>query len=119
MIAQGDIWWADLGEPIGASPAFRRPVVVVQAEAFNHSRIATVVCVALTSQLKWADAPGNVLLKARSTGLDRDSVANVSQIVTLDRNVLDERAGNVSRKDLDRIVSGVCRVLGRLDVGND
>lgn len=77
-----------------------------------------MVCVALTSQLRWADAPGNVLLKARSTGLDRDSVANISQIVTLDRSALDERSGNVSDRELERIVSGIFRVLGRLDTGN-
>ena len=119
MIAQGDIWWADLGDPGGAAPGFRRPVVVVQSESFNHSRIATVVCVALTSQIKWADAPGNVLLKSRSTGLDRDSVANVTQIVTLDRAALDERIGNIAQLELDRIVSGICLVLGRLEIGND
>ena len=119
MIAQGDVWWADLGDPAGSAPAFRRPVVVVQAEAFNRSRISTVVCVALTSQLRWADAPGNVLLKAGATGLDRDSVANVTQIVTLDRIAFDERAGQVSKRELDRIIGGVCRLLGRLGTGND
>lgn len=119
VIAQGDVWWADLGEPAGSAPAFRRPVVVIQSEAFNRSRIATVVCVTLTSQTKWADAPGNVLLKARATGLDRDSVANITQIVTLDRTAFDERAGQVSNRELDRIVSGVCRLLGRIDTGND
>ncbi len=116
MIAQGDICWADLGEPTGAEPAFRRPVVVIQDNSFNRSRIATVVCVTLTSQLKWADAPGNVLLKARSSGLDRDSVANVSQIVTLDRSALEERVGRVSDRDRERIVDGVCQVIGRFDI---
>ena len=77
VITQGDVWWADLGEPAGSEPGFRRPVLVVQGDAFNRSRIATVVCVVLTSQLKWADAPGNVLLSARATGLPKDSVANV------------------------------------------
>ena len=69
VVAQGDIWWADLPEPTGSGPGFRRPVVVVQGDAFNASRIATVVCVPLTSNLRWADAPGNVLLSARLTGL--------------------------------------------------
>ena len=115
MIEQGDICWADLGDPIGSAPAFRHPVVVVQGESFNRSRIATAVCVVLTSQLKWAEAPGNVLLKPRSTGLDRVSVANVSQIVTLDRTALEERVGRVPQRELDEFVSGVCRVLGRLD----
>ncbi len=85
VIAQGDVCWADMSAPVGSEPGFRRPVVVVQGDAFNRSRIATVVCVPLTSNLKWADAPGNVLLPARSTRLSKDSVANVSQIVTLDR----------------------------------
>ena len=119
VITQGDVWWADLGKPAGSAPTFRRPVVVIQSESFNRSRIATVVCVTLTSQTKWAEAPGNVLLKARTTGLDRDSVANISQIVTVDRTALDERSGQVSKRELDRIVSGVCQLLGRLDIGND
>ena len=113
MIAQGEVWWADLGEPAGSAPAFRRPVVVVQSEAFTRSRIATVVCVALTSSLKWAEAPGNVALTARSTGLDRNSVANVSQIVTLDRTELDERVGKVTQRELDQIIDGIGVVLGR------
>ena len=84
-VAQGDIWWADLPEPPGSAPGFRRPVLVVQGDALNRSRIATVVCVALTSNLKWATAPGNVALPAGTTGLPKDSVANVSQLVTLDK----------------------------------
>jgi len=85
VIAQGEVWWADLGEPSGSEPGFRRPVVVVQGDAFNRSSLQTVVCVALTSNLRWGDAPGNVRLPARATGLPRDSVGNVSQLVTLDR----------------------------------
>lgn len=84
MISQSEVWWADLADPVGSEPGFRRPVVIVQGDPFNRSRIATVVCVALTSNLRWAEAPGNVLLTAKATGLPKDSVANVSQIVTLD-----------------------------------
>lgn len=113
VIAQGDVCWAALKAPGGSEPGFRRPVVVVQGEAFNRSRIATVVCVPLTSQVKWAEAPGNVLLTARTTGLPKDSVANVSQIVTLDRSVLTERVGRLSRAQLDLILSGIDVVLGR------
>jgi mRNA interferase MazF len=113
VISQGEIWWADLPEPVGSGPGYRRPVVVVQGEAFNRSRIATVVCVPLTSNIEWADAPGNVLLPARSTGLPRDSVANVSQLVTLDRAILAERAGRLSRKQLDLVLLGIDLVLGR------
>jgi mRNA interferase MazF len=113
VIAQGDVCWADLADPVGSAPGFRRPVVVVQGDAFNRSRIATVVCVPLTSNLKWADAPGNVLLPARSTGLAKDSVANVSQLVTLDRSALGERVGRLSRKQLALVFAGIDLVLGR------
>ncbi len=85
VISQGEVWWTDLGEPVGSAPGYRRPVVVVQSDSFNRSKIATVVCVALTTNLRWADAPGNVLLTAEVTGLPKDSVANVSQIMTVDR----------------------------------
>lgn len=113
VISQGDIWWADLPEPAGSGPGFRRPVVVVQGEAFNLSALQTVVCVTLTSNIRWADAPGNVLLSARATGLPRDSAANVSQIVTLDRATLTERVGRVSRSKLELLVSGIEIMLGR------
>ena len=97
MIAQGDVWWADLPKPSGSGPGFRRPVVVVQGDALNRSRIATVVCVPLTTNLKWADAPGNLLLASDLTGLPKDSVANVSQLVTLDKALLTERVGKIPR----------------------
>ena len=112
MIAQGEIWWADLGEPIGSAPGFRRPVVVVQGDALNRSRLGAVVCVPLTSNLKWADAPGNVLVTARSTGLDRDSVANVSLVVAIDRSQLTERAGKLPARRLEAVLAGIDIVLG-------
>jgi mRNA interferase MazF len=113
VIAQGEVWWADLGEPIGSEPGFRRPVLVVQGDSLNHSRIATAVCVPLTSNLKWGDAPGNVVLKAKSTGLSKDSVANLSQIVALDKTALTERAGRISRQQLQVVFAGLDIVLGR------
>lgn len=113
VIAQGDVFWADLGTPAGSEPGFRRPVVVVQGDAFNRSRIATVVCVPLTSNLKWSEAPGDLLLRARATGLPKDSVANVSQIVTLDRSVLEERIGRIGRRQLEAVLAGIDLVLGR------
>jgi mRNA interferase MazF len=113
VIAQGEVWWADLEEPSGSEPGFRRPVVVIQGDAFNRSRIATVACVALTSNLRWAEAPGNVLLSDRITGLPRDSVANVSQLVTLDRSALRERVGALPEKKLELVLLGVDIVLGR------
>ena len=113
VIAQGEVWWADLGEPVGSEPAYRRPVVVVQCDAFNRSRIATIVCVPLTSNVRWARAPGNVLLAAAATGLPKDSVANVSQIVALDRGALDERVDRLADRDLALVLSGIDVVLGR------
>ncbi len=112
-ISQGDIWWADLPEATGSGPGFRRPVVVVQGDALNRSRVATVVCVALTSNVKWASAPGNVLLPPGATGLPRESVANVSQLVTLDKIDLTERTGKLSRTKLELVLSGIDVVLGR------
>ena len=99
--------------PTGSGPGFRRPVIVVQGDALNRSRIATVVCVPVTSNLRWADAPGNVLLTARMTGLPRDSVANVSQVVALDRILLEERVGRLSRAKIELLLAGLDVVLGR------
>ena len=113
MIAQGEIWWAELADPTGSGPGFRRPVVVVQGDAFNASTLATVVVVPLTSNLRWADAPGNVRLTARMTGLPRDSVANVSQMSTVDRVALRDRTGKVTAAKLDLVLTGLDVVLGR------
>ncbi len=113
VIGQADVWWADLGEPIGSAPGSIRPVVVVQCDALNPSRIDTVVCVPLTSNLKWSSAPGNVALDTRATGLPKPSVANVSQIVALDRGDLTERTGRVPARKLLLVLSGIDIVLGR------
>lgn len=113
MIAQGEVWWADLPEPAGSGPGYRRPVVVVQGDALNRSRIATVVCVPLTSNLRWSDAPGNVALPGRLTGLPKESVVNVSQVVALDKALLTERTGKIPRSKLELILSGIDVVLGR------
>lgn len=113
MIFQGEIWWADLPEPTRSGPGFRRPVIVVQGDSFNRSKIATVLCVPLTSNLKWAEAPGNLLLPSRLTGLPKDSVANVSQIITLDKSLLTERVGKLSRSKTELILAGIHVALGR------
>ena len=113
MISQGEIWWADLPDPVGSGPGFRRPILVVQGDALNRSRIQTVVCVPLTSNLGYAQAPGNVSLRSRHTGLPKESVANVSQIVTLDRTLLTERTGKLPHTQLDLVLSGIDVVLGR------
>lgn len=113
VIGQGEVWWADLDEPVGSAPGYRRPVLVVQGDAINASRIQTVIVVPLTSNVKWAQAPGNVLLRAKTTGLDRDSVANVSQIVTIDKDGLTDRAGKITARQLDQVFAGIDIVLGR------
>jgi mRNA interferase MazF len=113
VIAQGEVWWAELPEATGSGPGFRRPVIVVQGDALNRSRIATVVCVPLTSNLRWANAPGNVLLPASLTGLPKDSVANVSQLISLDKSLLSERVGKLPRAKLDLVFSGMDVVFGR------
>ena len=113
VIAQGEIWWADLPTPTGSGPGFRRPVAVVQGDALNRSRLATVVCIPLTSNLGWAEAPGNVLLTARVTGLPKDSVANASQIIVLDKTDLTDQVGKLSRAKLELLLSGIDVVLGR------
>jgi mRNA interferase MazF len=112
-IAQGDVWWADLPKPAGSGPGFRRPVVVVQGNPLNRSRIATAVCVPLASTITWAGAPGNVLLPAKATGLPKDSVASVSQLIALDRSLLSDRAGRIGSKQLAQILHGIDIVLGR------
>lgn len=113
VISQGDIWWADLRAPTGSEPGFRRPVVIVQGDTFNRSSIGTVVCAAITGNLKWADSPGNVALTARVTGLPRASVVNVTQIVTLNKSELSERAGALPRAKLDLVLAGLDVLLGR------
>jgi mRNA interferase MazF len=112
VIERGQIWWAELGEPAGAEPGFRRPVLIVQSDAFNRSRLGTVIAVALTSNLRLVDAPGNVLLPAKATGLPKDSIANVSQLVTIDREFLTKVAGRVRGPLLKDVDSGLRLILG-------
>ena len=112
-IAQGEVWWAKLPEPAGSGPGFRRPVIVVQGDHLNRSKIGTAVCVPLTSNLVWAGAPGNTLLPAKVAGLPKDSVANASQIVAIDRDFLRERAGKLAPKFLAQVLHGLDIVLGR------
>ena len=106
------MWWADLNEPSGSGPGFRRPLLIVQDDAFNRSRIRTVIAVVLTSNLRLLDAPGNVLVAAKLSGLPKDSVANVSQVITLDREFLTEAAGKVKGQVLKDVENGLRLVLG-------
>ena len=111
MIARGEIWWASLPEPVGSEPGFRRPVVVIQADSFNRSAIRTVIAAILTSNLRLADAPGNVFVARTESGLPRDSVANVSQLVTLDRAQLSERTRRLPPATMSAIDRGLRLVL--------
>jgi mRNA interferase MazF len=112
VVERGQVWWADLGEPDGSEPGFRRPILIVQDDAFNRSRLRTVIAVVLTSNLRLLDAPGNVLVPAQVAGLPKDSVANVSQVVTIDRDFLLELAGRVRGEPLRNVENGLRLVLG-------
>lgn len=106
MINQGDIYWVDLEEPEGSEPGYRHPFVVIQNDAFNKSKINTVVMCALTSNQKLASAPGNVLLSKGEGNLPKSSVVNISQVTTLDKSELREKIGQLSRKRVEEIVAG-------------
>jgi len=106
-VERGEIWWAELPDPVASEPGFRRPVVIVSSNAFNRSRIRTVSAVVLTSNLRLSDAPGNVLLAAAESGLPRDSVANVSQVVTLDKGFLSGRCGRIPLRGMKAIDQGL------------
>lgn len=108
---RGEIWWASLGDPVGSGPGFRRPVLVVQSNDFNKSSIRTTVCAVVTSNLRLAEAPGNVRLARRASGLGRDSVVNVSQLVTVDKRLLTVRIGRVPPEMLLSVEAGIRLVL--------
>ena len=110
-IRRGEIWWADLPEPRRSEPGYRRPVLVVQADSFNLSRIQTAIVAAITSNVELAEAPGNVLLSARSAGLTRDSVVNVSQLLALDRSFLTEHVGTLPPRLQRSVDEGLPTVL--------
>jgi len=110
-VKRGEIWWANLPTPGDSEPGFRRPVLVLQSDDFNRSRINTVVAAAITSNTRLASAPGNVLLSKRSVNLGRESVVNVSQIVTLDKTFLSERVGRLQPAKLREVDEGVRLVL--------
>jgi mRNA interferase MazF len=112
-LAQGQVWWADLPVPVGSGPGYRRPVLVVQANRFNRSTLATVVVVPLSSSVHLADMPGNVLLDQAATGLRRTSVANVSAIVSIDRSLLEELVSQIDARTLELVLAGIDILLGR------
>lgn len=110
-MTRGEIWWADLPEPRGSEPGFRRPVLIIQADAYNFSRIQTIIVAALSSNLELAEAPGNVLLPRKVTSLPRDSVVNVSQLLTVDRSFLFEHIGTLSGRFLANVDDGLRLIL--------
>ena len=108
---RGEIWWANLPAPGGSSPGYRRPVVVVQSDAFNRSTIRTVIAAVITSNMRLARAPGNVTLTRRQSGLAKKSVVNVSQLITLDRVYLSKRIGKLPPRKLTDLDDGLRLVL--------
>lgn len=110
-MVRGEIWWAEMPEPSGSEPGYRRPVLVLQSDAFNSSRISTVICAVVTSNIRLAEAPGNVLLSESETNLPRASVVNVSQIVTLDKTFLTECVGAVAKRAMRKVEEGLHLVL--------
>lgn len=111
VIGRGEIWWANLPEPTGSSPGFRRPVLVIQSDAFNQSKIQTVVVAVITKNLELAKAPGNVSITARISRLPVDSVVNVSQMITIDKSLLTEFVSNLPNKKMEKIEEGLRLVL--------
>jgi mRNA interferase MazF len=110
-VRRGEVWWVSLPSPRGSEPGFRRPVVVIQSDEFTRSRIRKVIAAVLTSNLRLAEAPGNVLVPAKEAGLHKDSVVNASQIVTLDKSFLMEKAGRLSAARMRAVEDGVRLVL--------
>ena len=111
MVIRGEIWWADLPDPVAAEPGYRRPVIIVQSDAFNRSRIDTVIAVALTTNVRLSGAPGNVRLSSRKTGLPKESVANVSQFITVDKRYLKEKTGKLDGDSLREVEEGIRLIL--------
>lgn len=111
MISRGEVWWATLAPPVGSEPGFRRPVVVAQADSYNRSRLNTVLVIAMTSNLDRANDPGNVLVRNQESGLDRHSVINVTNLIALDRSVLERRVGALPAYLIEQVDAGLRRVL--------
>jgi mRNA interferase MazF len=111
-VKRGEVWWADLGEPRGSGPGYRHPVVVASSDTFNESRISTVIIVVITSNLRLAAAPGNVRVTSRETGLRKESVVNVSQVLTVDKSALVSRIGHLPPRRLAEVEVGLRDALG-------
>ena len=107
VIERREVWWADLEEPRGSEPGFRRPVIIVQADSFNRSRLRTILAIVLSSNLRLLDAPGNVLFPSKATGLPKDSAAVVTQVITLDQDYLSERVGKIPPRLMAQVDAGL------------
>lgn len=111
VINRGEIWWADLPEPAGSAPGYRRPVVVIQSDNFNKTNLNTSIAASITTNLDLAEMRGNVFLKRQQSGLPKDSVINVTQIFTLDKSLLDEYVGTLTERKMEQIEKGLRLVL--------
>ena len=111
VVKRGEIWWATLDEPIASEPGYRRPVVIVSSNEFNQSRISTVIVAIVTSNLRLADAPGNFSISKKESGLSKESVVNISQVLTLDKSFLSKKSGKLSAKKLLFLNEGLRLVL--------
>lgn len=111
MVNRGEIWWANLPEPAGSSPGYRRPVLIIQSNEFNHSKINTTVVLIISTNLKLAESFGNVLLKTRQSGLSKDSVVNITQLYTIDESFLTEFVETLSEQKMEQIDKGLRLVL--------
>ena len=108
---RGEIWWADLPTPVASEPGYRRPVLIIQSDEFNRSRIRTVIAAVLTTNLRLAEAPGNILVTTDETGLSQDSVVNVSQIITVDKSFLTAQVSQISDRVMLLVEDGLRLVL--------
>lgn len=111
VIKRGEIWWAELPEPAGSGPGYKRPLIIIQSNDFNNSNINTIIAAVITTNIHLADAPGNVLLSTKKSKLPKKSVANISQLITVDKSFLTEKVYTLSNKVMEQIDSGIRLVL--------
>ena len=111
VVKRGEIWWATLDEPSGSEPGYCHPVVIISSNEFNNSQIQTVIVAVITSNLRLADAPGNIILSKKNSGLNQDSVINISQLLTLDKSFITEQIGQLNNNFLHKLNNGIKLVL--------